>query len=208
MVNEGMRDQLATALAWTAAAGPLGQAAFVVLYILATVAFLPGSVLTLGAGAAFGLWKGFALVSIGSTLGASAAFLVGRYLLRDWVSRKLEDVPAFAAVAGAVGQEGWKVVLLTRLSPVLPFNLLNYAYGLTSVGFAEYAVASWVGMIPGTFLYVYIGAAAGEAARGGSRARTPAEWALYAAGLAATALAAWLVGRSARRALAAKVKED
>src|SRR3990167_4455432 len=107
-----MREFLASALEWTAAAGPLGQAAFVGLYILATVAFLPGSVLTLGAGAAFGLWKGFALVSIGSTVGACAAFLVGRYLLREWVARKLEKVPVFAAVAGAVGAEGWKVVLL------------------------------------------------------------------------------------------------
>lgn len=200
-----MRAFLASALAWTAAAGPLGQAAFVGLYVLACVAFLPGSVLTLGAGAAFGLWKGFVLVSIGSTVGACAAFLVGRYLMRDWVSRKLEKVPAFAAVAGAVGQEGWKVVLLTRLSPVLPFNLLNYGYGLTSVGLGEYTLASWIGMMPGTFLYVYLGAAAGEAARGGSRARTTAEWALYGGGLAATAVAAWLVGRTAKRALSAKV---
>jgi uncharacterized membrane protein YdjX (TVP38/TMEM64 family) len=203
-----MRDFLASALAWTAAAGPLGQAAFVGLYVLACVAFLPGSVLTLGAGAAFGLWKGFLLVSIGSTVGACAAFLVGRYLLRDWVSRRLEKVPAFAAVAGAVGQEGWKVVLLTRLSPVLPFNLLNYGYGLTTVGLSEYTLASWIGMMPGTILYVYLGAAAGEAARGGSRARTPAEWALYGGGLAATAVAAWLVGRTAKRALSAKVPTD
>lgn len=196
---------LASALAWTAAAGPMGQAAFVGLYVLACVAFLPGSVLTLGAGAAFGLWRGFLLVSIGSTVGAWASFLMGRHLLRDWVSRRLEEVPAFAAVAGAVGQEGWKVVLLTRLSPVLPFNLLNYGYGLTTVGAGEYAVASWIGMMPGTFLYVYLGAAAGQAARGGLRARTLVQWALYAGGLAATAVAAWLVGRTAKRALTAKV---
>ena len=203
-----MREFLSSALAWTAAAGPAGQAPFMGLYVLATVAFLPGSVLTLGAGAAFGLWKGFVLVSIGSTVGSSAAFLIGRYLLRDRVARKLQAFPSFAAVAGAVGTEGWKVVLLTRLSPVLPFNLLNYAYGLTTVGFGEYALASWIGMIPGTFLYVYLGAAAGEAARGGPRARTPAEWALYAGGLAATAVAAWLVGRTAKRALSAAVKES
>ena len=203
-----MRGYLASALAWTAAAGPLGQAAFVGLYVLACVAFLPGSVLTLGAGAAFGLWKGFLLVSIGSTVGACAAFFVGRYLLRDWVSQRLKKIPAFAAVAGAVSQEGWKVVLLTRLSPVLPFNLLNYGYGLTTVGVGEYAFASWIGMMPGTFLYVYLGAVAGEAARGGSRTRTPAEWALYAVGLVATAVAAWLVARTAKRALSAKVPLD
>ncbi len=200
-----MKALLASALAWTAAAGPEGWAAFVGLYVLACVALLPGSVLTLGAGAAFGLWKGFLLVSVGSTLGAWASFLAGRYLLRDWVRRRLENVPAFAAVAGAVGHEGWKVVLLTRLSPVLPFNLLNYGYGLTTLGAGEYTLASWIGMMPGTFLYVYLGAAAGEAARVGSRARTSAEWALYAAGLAATAVAAWLVGRAAKRALSAKV---
>ena len=196
-----MRGHLALVLAWTATAGLMGQAAFVALYALACVAFLPGSVLTLGAGAAFGLRKGFMLVSIGSTLGAGAAFLAGRYLLRDRVSRRLEKFPVFAAVAGAVGQEGWKVVLLTRLSPVLPFNLLNYGYGLTTVGLGEYMIASWVGMMPGTFLYVYLGAAAGEAVRGGSRGHTPAEWALYGAGLAATAVAMWLVGRTAARRL-------
>lgn len=201
-----MKAFLAAALTWTAAAGPVGQAAFVGLYVLACVAFLPGSVLTVGAGAAFGLWKGFLLVSIGSTIGASASFLVGRYLLRDLVSRRLAAIPAFVAVAGAVGQEGWKVVFLTRLSPVLPFNLLNYGYGLTTVGFSEYALASWIGMMPGTFLYVYLGAAAGEAARAGTHARTPAEWTLFAAGLAATTVAAWLVGRTAKRALSKVAK--
>ena len=196
-----MRELLSGALDWTAAAGLAGQAAFVGLYVLACVAFLPGSALTLGAGAAFGLGRGFILVSIGSTAGAWASFLIGRHLLRDWMSRKLEKVPAFSAISGAVGKEGWKVVLLTRLSPVLPFNLLNYGYGLTTVGLGEYTLASWIGMMPGTFLYVYLGAAAGEAARCGSRARTRAEWALYAGGLAATAVAAWRVGRTAKRAL-------
>ncbi len=205
-----MKASLASALAWTAAAGPAGWAAFVGLYVLACVALLPGSVLTLGAGAAFGLWRGFFLVSVGSTLGAWASFMTGRHLLRGWVSRRLENIPAFAAVAGAVGHEGWKVVLLTRLSPVLPFSLLNYAYGLTSVGAGEYTLASWIGMMPGTFLFVYLGAAAGEAARAGAgaRARTPAEWALYAAGLVATAVAAWLVGHTAKRALSAKVPKN
>ncbi|MDE2290579.1 MAG: TVP38/TMEM64 family protein, partial [Elusimicrobia bacterium] len=181
-----------------------GQGAFVLLYAAAAVAFLPGSVLTLGAGAAFGLWRGFILVSLGSTLGACAAFLVGRFLLRGWVERRLARFPAFAAVAAAVGAEGWKVVLLTRLSPVLPFNLLNYAYGLTPVSLGEYAWASWVGMMPGTMLYVYLGTAAGRLARGGGR--TPAQEALFAGGLAATALAAWLVGRKAKEALARRVE--
>ena len=181
--------------------GAGGMAAFILLYVGATVAFLPGSVLTVGAGAAFGLWKGFALVSAGATLGASAAFLVGRHLIRERIEKRLKGHPSFAAISGAVGAQGWRVVLLTRLSPVLPFNLLNYAFGLTRVGFGEYVLASWAGMLPGTFLYVYLGAAAGEAARAGARTKTPAEWALLAAGLVATALAAWLIGRAAKKAL-------
>ncbi|MBI5594659.1 MAG: TVP38/TMEM64 family protein [Elusimicrobia bacterium] len=201
-----MKAALAAALAWTAGLGLAGQAAFVLIYIVACVAFLPGSVLTLGAGAAFGLWRGFVLVSIASTLGACAAMLVGRYFLRDWVAGKMGRFPVFAAVRSAVASEGWKVVGLTRLSPVLPFSLLNYAYGLTDVPMGEYALASWVGMMPGTFLFVYLGAAAGEAARGGAHARSPLEWALYAAGLAATALAAWLVGRKAKEALNKRVE--
>lgn len=203
-----MKEFLADALAWAAGLGPAGQAVFVVLYALACVAFLPGSVLTVGAGAAFGLWRGFALVSVASTLGACAAMLVGRFLLRDWVAAKLAPFPVFRAVSGAVAAEGWKVVALTRLSPVLPFNLLNYAYGLTDVGLAEYALASWVGMMPGTLLYVYLGSAAGELARAGAggRQRGALEWAFFAAGLAATGLAAWLVGRKARAALARRVE--
>lgn len=175
------------------------ELSFVALYVLATVAFLPGSVLTLGAGAAFGLGKGFVLVSVGSTLGATAAMLAGRHLLRERVARRLEPYPAFAAVRAAVAAEGWKVVFLTRLSPVLPFNLLNYAYGLTEVGVLEYALASWVGMMPGTLLFVWLGTAAGELARGEGRA--PAEWAYLAAGVAATGLVVWLVGRRAKAAL-------
>ncbi|MBI3296644.1 MAG: TVP38/TMEM64 family protein [Elusimicrobia bacterium] len=201
-----MRELLSSALVWVGASGVVGQAAFVALYVLACVAFLPGSVLTLGAGAIFGLWRGFFLVSLASTLGACAAMLVGRFLLRDWVARRLAAFPAFEAVRGAVAAEGWKVVALTRLSPVLPFSLLNYAYGLTDVGLKEYALASWLGMMPGTLLFVYLGAAAGEVARSGRQGRSPAEWAFFAAGLGATALAAWLVGKKAKAALAARVE--
>lgn len=201
-----MREFLTAALAAVAGAGAAGQVGFVALYVLATVFLVPGSILTLGAGAAFGLWRGFFLVSVGSTLGACAAMLVGRYLLRDRVARRLAAFPVFDAVRSAVAAEGWKVVLLTRLSPVLPFFLLNYAYGLTEVRFKEYALASWLGMMPGTLLFVYLGAAAGQVARSADRARTPAEWALFAAGLAATALAAWLVGRKAKAALAARME--
>lgn len=199
-----MAEALKAALDAVAGMGPAGSAVFVLLYALCCVAFVPAVVLTLGAGAAFGLVKGFFLVWAGATLGACLAFLAGRYLLRDWVSRRLERFPAFRAVSRAVGKEGWKVVVLTRLSPVLPFILLNYGYGLTTISLREYAWSSWLGMAPGTLLYVWLGAAAGEAVRAGAggRARTPAEWAFFALGLLATLGAVTLVGRAARRALA------
>lgn len=198
-----MNADLQSALDAVAGMGAGGMVAFIFLYAIATVAFMPGSVLTLGAGAAFGVPKGFVLVSAGATLGACASFLVGRFLVRERIEKLLSGYPAFAAVSKAVGSQGRRVVFLTRLSPILPFNLLNYAYGLTRVGFGDYAAASWAGMLPGTLLYVYLGAAAAEAARAGAGARTRTnwEWALFVAGLAATGLAAWMIGRAAKRAL-------
>jgi uncharacterized membrane protein YdjX (TVP38/TMEM64 family) len=199
-----MAEAMRAALDAVAAMGAPGQLLFVLLYAAACVLFLPAVVLTLGAGAAFGLARGFLLVWAGASLGLCAAFLSCRYLLRDWVQRRLEPFAAFRAVSKAVGKEGWRVVLLTRLSPVLPFTLLNYGYGLTSIPLPEYAWSSCVGIVPGTLLYVWLGAAAGEAVRAGAggRTRTPAEWAFYGVGLAATLAAVTLVGRAAKRALA------
>src|SRR5207302_6285236 len=110
---------------------------------------------------------------IGATLGATAAFLVGRYLARDWVAHRIEANQKFKAIDQAVGREGGKIVLLTRLSPIFPFNLLNYAFGVTQVTLRSYFLASAVGMIPGTILYVYIGSVAGMVAAEGTHARTP-----------------------------------
>jgi uncharacterized membrane protein YdjX (TVP38/TMEM64 family) len=167
----GAGPWLTDALEWIRGLGPLAPIVFIAIYIVACVAFLPGSILTIGAGVIFGVVRGSIYVSIAATLGATAAFLVGRYLARGWVSEKLEGNPKFKAIDQAVGKEGWKIVFLTRLSPVFPFNLLNYAYGLTSVSLRDYVLASWVGMIPGTILYVYIGALSGDVARaaGGGR---------------------------------------
>lgn len=178
-------------------------AAFVLLYVLACVLFLPGAILTIGAGALFGLLWGAVYVSIGSVLGATAAFLVARHLARDWVTEKIRGNPKFAAISAAVGKNGWKIVGLTRLSPVFPFNLLNYAFGVTEVRLRDYVLASWIGMAPGTVLYVYIGSLAGDLATigAGGRTRTPVEWALYGAGLAATAAVTVYVTRIARAAL-------
>ena len=195
------------ALTWISGLGVLGPILFAGLYILACVLSLPGFILTLGAGAVFGVITGFIAVSIGSTLGAACAFLIGRYLARDLVAARIVGNEKFKAVDEAVGREGWKIVLLTRLSPVFPFNLLNYAFGLTKVSLKHYFFASWLGMIPGTVMYVYIGSLAGDLASlgGAERARTTGEWVLYGIGLLATLLVTVFVTRLARRTLSARI---
>ncbi len=198
---------LRQALEWVADRGSAGVAAFMLLYVLACVLFIPGSLLTLGAGALFGVVKGSLIISVASTAGATCAFLVGRYLARDWVARRLRGSPRFAAIDEAVAREGWKIVGLTRLSPVFPFNLLNYAFGLTKVSLGDYFFASWIGMLPGTVMYVYLGSLAGSLATLGTPqgARTPAQWALYLVGLLATVAVTVYITRIARAALARKV---
>jgi uncharacterized membrane protein YdjX (TVP38/TMEM64 family) len=188
--------------AWVESLGAWGPVVFVLGYVVATVAFVPGSLLTLGAGAIFGLVQGTALVLVGATLGASAAFLVSRHLARGAVERRLAGSARFAAIDRAVGEQGRKIVLLLRLSPVFPFNLLNYALGLTGVRFADFVAAS-VGMLPGTLLYVYYGKVAGDVARlaGGGVPRGQGYYVVLGLGLAATVLVTTIVTRTARRAL-------
>ncbi len=200
---------LRDALAWIDGLGPMGAIAFIGLYIVATVAFLPGSVLTLGAGVVFGLLAGTLYVLVGATLGAIAAFWVGRYLARDWVARKIAQNPRFRAIDEAIGREGLKIVVLTRLSPIFPFNLLNYSLGLTRVSLRDYCVGC-VGMIPGTVLYVYLGSLAGSLATLGS-GQTPSnpalEWTLRVVGFLATLGVTLYVTRLARQALQTKISE-
>jgi uncharacterized membrane protein YdjX (TVP38/TMEM64 family) len=191
------------ALAWISGLGPLGPVIFVGLYILACVFLLPGAILTLGAGAVFGFAQGAVAASVGATLGATCAFLVGRYLARDWVAGRIAGNDRFRAVDEAVAREGWKIVLLTRLSPAFPFNILNYAFGLTKVRLKHYFFASWVGMIPGMFMYVYIGSLAGDLASlgAGNNERSLGEWIMYGVGLAATVVVTVFITRLAREAL-------
>jgi len=194
---------LIRALDWISGMGVWGPLIFMIIYVLACVFFLPGSILTLGAGVIFGVIEGTVIVSLSSTLGATAAFIVGRYFARDWVAKKIEGNPGFKTIDDAVAKEGWKIVGLTRLSPVFPFNLLNYAYGLTKVSLRDFFLASWIGMLPGTVMYVYIGSLVGDLARlgTGGRTRTTAEWALYVVGFMATAMVTIYVTRIARSAL-------
>jgi uncharacterized membrane protein YdjX (TVP38/TMEM64 family) len=205
-VNTYLRD----VLEWIRGRGFLGVVMFTVVYIIATVFFVPGSILTLGAGFIYGVVFGSIYVSVASTLGATAAFLAGRYLARDWVAAKVSGSERFRSLDDAVGREGWKIVGLTRLSPIFPFNLLNYAYGLTQVTLRHYFFASWIGMMPGTVMYVYIGSLAGDLATLGAdeRARTLGEWILYGVGLVATVVVTVFVTRLARRALSRRIEPE
>lgn len=204
-----LQDLLRHALQWVESLGIIGGIAFIAIYILATVAFFPGSILTLGAGVIFGVILGAVYVFIGATLGAIAAFLVGRYLARGWISQKIEGNQKFAAIDKAVAKEGFKIVLLTRLSPVFPFNLLNYAFGITGVCLKDYALGS-IGMIPGTVMYVYIGSLAGDLAGIGtaSQSTNPTmQWAIRIVGFIATVTVTVYVTHIARKALAETVTE-
>jgi uncharacterized membrane protein YdjX (TVP38/TMEM64 family) len=195
---------LASFTGWVHGLGMLGPLVYALVYAAAAVLLLPGSVFTLAGGATFGLLRGFFTVWLGATLGAALSFLVARHLARRRVEELVERRPSFSAVDKAVAREGWKIVLLTRLSPVFPFNFQNYAYGLTSVGFWPYVAASWVGMIPGTFLYVYLGTLGRsglEAASGAERAEA-LKLLLQGVGLLATVAVTVLITRIARRALA------
>src|SRR5215207_9400327 len=173
---------------WVDGLGVWGPVVFILGYAVAAVAFIPGSLLTLAAGIIFGLAKGTVYTLIGATLGASLAFLVARYVARSRIERRIEGNARFAAIDRAVGREGFKIVALLRLSPIFPFNLLNYALGLTRVRFVHYLAAS-LAMLPATRLYASSGKAAGSlaAAASGTQTEKGSEyWTPLGVGLLAT----------------------
>lgn len=200
-----VQELLKNSLNWIRDLGPSGIAAFILIYIAACVLFLPGSVLTLGAGAIFGVMKGSVIVSVASTLGATAAFLIGRYMARSLVASKIAGNRKFTVMDNAVAKEGWKIVGLTRLSPIFPFNLLNYAYGVTKVSLRDYFFASWIGMLPGTVVYVYVGSIAGDVVTLGNSPAKILQWSVRIVGLAATIAVTFYVTKIAKKALDQKV---
>ncbi len=185
---------------WIAGLGPAGGVLYGLLYVLATLLFVPGLVLTLGAGFLFGFVWGTVIVSLASTTTAALAFTIARHLARSSVEKLARKNPKFEAIDRAIAKHGWKVVALLRLSPLVPFSISNYLYGLTAIRFGPYVLASWIAMLPATFLYVYLGAAGRTLGQG--RARSPWEWALLAIGLIATVAVTILLTRLARKELA------
>jgi uncharacterized membrane protein YdjX (TVP38/TMEM64 family) len=189
---------------WVQGLGTAAPIIFGLVYILATILLVPGSLLTLAAGALFGLWKGTLLVLVAATLGASAAFLIARYLARERVAHRVQRDARFAAIDRAIGQAGLRIAVLLRLSPVVPFNLLNYTLGITSIRFRDYLIAC-AAMLPGTLLYVYYGRVIGDVAALAAGARVERDvkyYLLLGVGLAATIGVSALLTRIAKRELA------
>lgn len=202
-------EWLESFLSWIDVLGPFAPIALGIAYFFACVLFIPAWILTLGAGIMFGVVKGVVVVSISSTLGASAAFLIGRYLARDLIAGRIAGNARFAAIDEAVGRDGWKIVGLARLSPIIPFAILNYAFGLTQISLKHFTFASWIGMLPGTILFVYAGAVAGDLAtiQATDRERSDAEWVLYGLGLLATLVVTFILTRIAHQALKKTIEE-
>jgi uncharacterized membrane protein YdjX (TVP38/TMEM64 family) len=197
-------ELLQISFAWVKSLGIIGAIAFIAIYNLATLLFVPGSLLTIKGGCLFGVFWGSVCVLIAATLGAIWAFLLGRYLSRDWVCRQIGKNPKFQALDRAVAKEGWKIVLLTRLSPVFPFNLLNYFFGVTQVSLKDYILGS-LGMIPATVMYVYIGSLASDFADMSDRSATAEtrtiQWTIRIIGLIATIAVTIYMTRLAKKAM-------
>jgi uncharacterized membrane protein YdjX (TVP38/TMEM64 family) len=189
-------------------AGTTGVLIFVAVYVVAEVLLMPGSLLTMAAGFAYGPVTGLLVASPASVLAATTAFLLGRTILRGWIQKRIARSPKSRALDRAVSRNSFRLILLLRLSPVIPFNLLNYVLGLSDARLGRYVVASFVGMLPGTWLYVYLGSLATTAAgladvsQHGGRARLT----LTIVGLIATAIAVFFVTKAARRALDEELK--
>lgn len=202
-VGRSLAPRVLSIVAHIQSLGPAAPVAFIAIYALAVVSLIPASLLTIAGGAVFGLIRGVIYALIGATLGSTGAFLLGRYVARRLVERKLNAMPRFVAIERAVSARGRRIVFLLRLSPLVPFNFLNYALGLTTISVWDFVFAS-LGTIPGAFVYAYAGKVTGEALALAGQAQVPKNASYYAvlvAGLVATIAATTVVTRTARRAL-------
>jgi uncharacterized membrane protein YdjX (TVP38/TMEM64 family) len=194
------------AMSWIEQTGPVGWVWFVILYTLSCVFFLPGSVLSFGAGAVYGFWGGTLLVSIASIGGALANFLSTRYLLRRWMERRFANSRKFQALNHVATQDAWRMIILTRISPILPHSLVSCAFGLSRVRLWRYITASWIGFLPISAAYSYAGAVIGSAAKAGIH-QGPWAWTAYIVELAITLGVTIWISHAAHKALQAVAPE-
>jgi uncharacterized membrane protein YdjX (TVP38/TMEM64 family) len=198
-----VRGLLRGALFRVSEAGPWGPILFILTYVVACVAFMPAVLLTLGGGILFGVLWGTVYVTLGATLGASCAFLISRYLARDWVESRLASNLKFRVLNEAVEREGWKVVLLLRLSPMFPFVALNFIFGLTRIPLGQFFLATLIGIVPAIAMFAYLGRLIGDLAQLGHHPPLAAGtgWLVPVVGLVSAVVITLAIGRLARRAL-------
>jgi len=196
-----VKDWIRGFIGWVQQLGPPGVIVFIVVYALATVLFLPGWIFTVSAGHIYGIAGGTLVALAGAITGATLAFLVARYLLRQHIEEFAKKNPRFQAIDAAIGKNGWKIVGLLRLSPLIPFNFSNYFYGITSISLGAYVAVSAVGIIPGTLLYAYLGAIGQASISGGASQHSKWQYVLLGVGLMATVAVTILVSRIAKNAL-------
>jgi uncharacterized membrane protein YdjX (TVP38/TMEM64 family) len=190
---------LPQALRWIQELGPWGPVAFLLIYVAAVVFFVPASIFTVGAGFVYGMFWGSVYVLISAYVAANLTFLIARHFARDWVTERVKSHVKFAAIDEAVAREGWKIVALVRLTPIFPFSLMSYAFGLTRVPLWQYFAAN-ITMIPGTCMYVYFGTLARDLTE---RVATP-PWLKWGIGAVAVIVVLYIT-RFARRALARRI---
>jgi uncharacterized membrane protein YdjX (TVP38/TMEM64 family) len=196
-------DWLGPVILRLARLGPWGPAVFILLYVAAAIVIAPAFFLTVAAGAIFGVWKGSVLVFVGASLGASAVYGIAAPLAQSRLLSRVTRDPRVAAVRTAVTGGGAWVMFLLRLSPLVPYSLLNYALALSGVRYGDFVVALF-GMIPAIVMYAYYGKVVGDVAilaAGVAPPRTFAYYALMVVGLISTAVATTLIARAARRAV-------
>jgi len=203
-VSDWMQDLIL----WVKSGGLWGVVIYAVIYIVAIVLLIPGSLLTLGAGFIYGPFWGTLLVSPASVIGAFIAFSLARGRLRPWVTGRLAGKARFRTIDKAVGEQGFKIVTLLRLSPVFPFTLLNYALGLTGVTARSYVLASFLGMLPATFLYTYLGSLVPTVSGLGHSPKSDAQTIFMWVGFGVTLVVTAYVTRLARRALQTTIAEE
>ncbi|HQU42297.1 MAG TPA: TVP38/TMEM64 family protein [Pirellulales bacterium] len=202
-----LREALEAILRAVRAMGVWGPLALITVYVVATVLFVPGAVLTVGAGFLFGVPLGVPVVSLASVAGAAAAFWIGRTVARGWIESKVSASRRFRALDQAIGRHGFKIVILLRLSPVFPYALTNYVFAVTRIRFRDFLLASWVGMLPGTVLYVWLGSTLESLAElaGGRYQGNMVQSVFLAVGVPATFAATVFIARLARAALSQAV---
>ena len=196
-------DQVVALVDWAQAHQAAGALVYILCVVLATVLFVPGSGSMMIAGYLFGFSFGTLVSAIAITLGAQCAFLSGRLIARDWIAQKVAGNPRLAAIEAGLREEAFVIVVLTRLSLVMPFNLLNYAYGITSVRGSVHLLATGAGMLAPVALYVYLGTLARDIGQilSGEATPTTLDYWIAAAGIIAIITLTWVMHRAASRAL-------